>query len=209
MVAVQISLAGRVAPPPISMRTKSTSVDDPAVIVFGRDEAGKPHASCFGNDDAELARKAADLMDYYALDASADGIASIVAALPAGRVFASGRAFVPFVKASVFEALAAAAGVPADSPAPRPKVDAQKPAAGATAVAASAPRHAPPDWSQIKVGSVVLASEGQSEGWFEAVVVELKSEDQFIVKWRDWPDEPMLLRHRNYLGLLHPSLAAA
>src|SRR5689334_19748368 len=44
-----------------------TPAPEPAVIVFGRDEAGKPHASWFDADSAELAIKAADLMNMRIL----------------------------------------------------------------------------------------------------------------------------------------------
>jgi hypothetical protein len=83
MVTAHISLAGRAAPPPVAGRPKAAPLAAPALIVFGRDDAGKAHASCFGQDDVELAQKATDLMDYYTLTASTKGLGSIVASLPA------------------------------------------------------------------------------------------------------------------------------
>ena len=41
----------------------------PALVVFGRDEALKPHACCFAADEAELAEKAAGLMGMQVLRA--------------------------------------------------------------------------------------------------------------------------------------------
>src|SRR3954471_13293333 len=79
-----------------------------AVVVFGRDEAGKPHAAWFDQGEASLAEKAADLMGLRLLRVHTDEHRALAAQLPHGRVFASGRAFVPFVKASLFRALQAA-----------------------------------------------------------------------------------------------------
>ena len=86
-----------------------------AVVVFGRDEAGKPHASSLGTSEAELAEKAAGLMGMRVLRLTSDEERELAAKLPRGRVFGSGRAFVPFVKVGLFdrlEALAQALGGP-------------------------------------------------------------------------------------------------
>jgi hypothetical protein len=87
--------------------------NDMAVVVFGRDEAGRPRASAFGQSEADLATKAAGLMGMQLLRIGSDEHRTLAAKLPRGRVFASGRAFVPFVKAGLYEALTALAGVPA------------------------------------------------------------------------------------------------
>ena len=68
-----------------------------ALVVFGRDEAGKPHASAFDSSEAELAEKAAGLMGMRMLRIETDEQRDLAAKVPRGRVFASGRAFVPFV----------------------------------------------------------------------------------------------------------------
>lgn len=77
----------------------------PALIVFGKDEADRPHASVFGEADAGPARKAAALMGMHAVPVEADAVKALAARLPEGRVFASGKAFVPFVKTSLFDEL--------------------------------------------------------------------------------------------------------
>lgn len=77
----------------------------PALIVLGRDEADRPHASAFGEADAALARNAAEIMGMYAIPVETDDLRGLAARLPEGRVFASGKAFVPFVKASLFDEL--------------------------------------------------------------------------------------------------------
>ncbi len=44
-----------------------TQLSEPCLVVFGRDEAGKPHASWFDAKSAELAIKAAELMQMCVL----------------------------------------------------------------------------------------------------------------------------------------------
>src|SRR5688500_2649887 len=78
---------------------------DPSLIVFGRDGAGKPRASWFDDESAELASKAAKLMRMHALKVETDEQKEVARELAPGRVFASGRAFTPFARASVFSKL--------------------------------------------------------------------------------------------------------
>src|SRR4051794_41921594 len=87
----------------------------PALIVFGRDEAGKAHAAFFDQSEATLAEKAADFMSLRVLRVRTDEHRALAAQLPHGRVFASGRAFVPFVKAALFLKLQTAAQAAADA----------------------------------------------------------------------------------------------
>ena len=153
-----------------------------ALVVFGKDDAGKPHASAFIASDAELAAKAATIMGMQLLQVVTDEHRALAAKLPVGRVFASGRAFVPFVRAGVYEALVAAspAGV-GDAPADPESACTGSPEAGAAARAADPGRPTaepskaappPPARMRIEVGSVVLALEPHGHGWWEAVVVK-------------------------------------
>jgi hypothetical protein len=68
----------------------------------------------------------------------------------------------------------------------------------------------PTDWSEIDVGSVVLAKEdGPVESWWEAVVTA-KDGDSFAFQWRENMDLPSVVRPRTQLALLCPtSLTAA
>src|SRR5215217_6420515 len=63
---------------------------EPCVVVFGRDEAGKPHASWFDAESAELAVKAADLMQMRILRVETEEQRDLARQLAPGRVFASG-----------------------------------------------------------------------------------------------------------------------
>jgi len=85
-------------------------------------------------------------------------------------------------------------------------------AAAALAQAASGPpkppagdARVPGSWDAIKPGSLVLATEGHAEGWFETLVVATRADDRFLLRWRDWPELPEFTRRRDELALLHPA----
>jgi hypothetical protein len=87
-----------------------TPAPEPAVVVFGRDEAGKPHASWFDAESAELAGKAAELMNMRVLRVETEEQRDLARQLAPGRVFASGRAFTPFARANLYSKLVELAG---------------------------------------------------------------------------------------------------
>jgi len=67
----------------------------------------------------------------------------------------------------------------------------------------------PPSWGGITLGSLVLATTTPQEGWWEALVTEVKDEGLFVLKWRDSPDDPPFLRRAHQLGLLPAPTAVA
>lgn len=69
-----------------------------SIIVFGRDDKNKAHASRFGEANRAAAIKAAYLMGFRAMAISHDAIRNIAEDLPEGRLFDSGKGFVPFVR---------------------------------------------------------------------------------------------------------------
>jgi hypothetical protein len=186
---------------------------------MGRDEAGRPHASLFGPSDIPAAERAAALMGFRTMPVT-EAHRMLASSLAPGKIFQkSGRAFVPFASKQTYASLLEAAGLP-DTP-PVPKVAAK--AAGNP----STPRGGqgggdtpggaggggadnwPATWGDVSIGSLVLATTGgPQEGWFEAVVVYTKADNNFELRWRDWVLEPNFTRHRHELALLHPGEAA-
>lgn len=192
-----------------------TEAPQPLVIVYGIDEAGKPHASWFGAADAELALKAAKLMGMQALHVADDECRAAALALPAGRIFASGKGFVPFAKMPAYKHLSELAearpdkcqlpDVETDQRAEKtPRAHAASSGSKSEPAPSTEAEHRPATWDEIITGSLVLASTGPAEGWFEAVVVAERGTDLFELRWRDWPDEPLIVRRREHLALLHP-----
>ncbi len=107
-----------------------------------------------------------------------------------------------------------ASATSAASPAPKPTapVTPTGSTAAALAQAASGPSkppagdaRVPGSWDAIKPGSLVLATEGHAEGWFETLVVATRADDRFLLRWRDWPELPEFTRRRDELALLHPA----
>ena len=160
-------------------------------VVFGRDDGGKPHASWFGAVDADLAIKAAGLMSFKVLPITTDEHRTAASGLAAGKVFASGRAFSPFCREAAYEALEAFPEA-CQPPAPVEPEPAPPPAVTST----------PQTWENIAPGSMVLASMSEDQGWFEAVVVEARGDDLFVLRWQGWPDDPEFARRRQSLALL-------
>ncbi len=230
----------------------------PALVLFGRDQAGKPHASWFDAASVELAAKAAGLMSMRTVPVETDELREIAASLPRGRMFSSGRAFTPFVKGKLYERLveltrdvlglepASAAnsngpGDESDGAAVEPRAgvegdatliangesktdEAAIPAAAPVGASSSAPAKAaepkaaklaaadtsqpvprPSRVEEIGPGSLVLATTGAAEGWYESRVVGVNG-SAFTLKWVDF-NEASFVRRGNELGLL-PRLPA-
>jgi hypothetical protein len=187
----------------------------PALIVLGLDDGGKAHASWFGEAETDLAEKAAGMMGMAALRASTDELRDLAGKLPQGRVFASGKAFVPFVKATMFDTIATHLPKSYKWPVRAAKPAAEKPKPGKKASAAGANQSSdvnegltiPEDWDKIVFGSLVLACEDANDGWFPAHVIQVSADGLFTLKWRDFPDWPVIVRRTHHLALLHPRYA--
>jgi hypothetical protein len=181
----------------------------PVLIVMGLDDTRKPHASTFDEENAELATKAAGLMGMRVVPLDTAELQALAAKLPRGRVFASGRAFVPFVRAGLYQSIVAAAGLPANGPKLACTASAASPEGHGAAVGGSgggrmAQVKLPGGWGDIGVGSVVLATTGPDQGWYEAEVVEIH-DDLLTLTWCSWPEEPQFLRKMSQVGLLPPT----
>ena len=158
-------------------------------------------------------------MGMKLLPVRTDAERALAAKLPRGRVFASGKGFVPFCKAALYAELEAAAPHGAATPQPDhhepPQCDAGEPQAAAPMSADAAPSPGddtgssvpqPSGWGDIQVGAIVLSAAvpGQMD-WFECVVVGVEAEDHFALRYCDWPNEPTFVHHVSEIGLLHPS----
>lgn len=169
------------------------------VIVFGRD-GKKARGSWFPAEAGAAAHSAAKAMGMNALDVANDDVRHLATRLPQGRLFDSGKAFVPFVQSAVLDALVT--HLPrGQSLKVRASAASAAPVPTAVSKAASGVTHHPKDWQDIKVGSLVLATEGDGEGWFECVVQEAY-EKEVRLKWRDYPDYEAFTRGRDQLALM-------
>ena len=99
---------------------------------------------------------------------------------------------------------------------PRPSLEAGKPiAAGLEGDREPKPRPGdrnivgsskPRERDEIGLGSLVLAHEGQEDGWWEAEVIGINGR-VFSLRWRDYPLQATILRKAGELALLPPGEA--
>ncbi|SSC65482.1 unnamed protein product [Ciceribacter selenitireducens ATCC BAA-1503] len=176
--------------------------------MVGLDDKGKPHASWFALSDTAKVARAADLMDMAVIEVKMPDLVATAAALPRGKLFDSGRAFVPFVKRETYEKLATYLDddfIAATSA----RLEATAPGGSGAASYAKASKgettaRLPEDWSKLTVGDRVLASDGPGDGWYEADIQEALPDDQFRLRWRDWPELSNFTRGITDIALLHP-----
>ena len=143
--------------------------------------------------------KAATQLQLKVLASNDPKVAEIAARLPVGRVHATGRTFVPFIRRDLYDKLVAAAANGNALPTSPPRGSSG--ASGSTP-GGSAP-HLPQNWHEICVGDLVVANENREDGWYEALVVEANG-DMLTLRWRDFPRQRRFARHRLRLGLLYP-----
>jgi hypothetical protein len=178
--------------------TDSSATQVP-VVLFGVDQNGKPKAARFVEKHADLAAKAAAHLKLHVLPIVGPVVADLAGRLPAGRIHANGRGFVPYIRRDLYAKLVAAADASAQP--------AQVPA-GAAASSAGGPRQngeaiLPKSWGDVGPGHLVIALDEPGEGWYEAIVVETAG-DMLTMRWRDYPRERRFSRHRFSIGLLYP-----
>ena len=156
-----------------------------AVIVYGLDAHNKPQAARFPERLCDLAIKAAQQLKLNVLPVTSPDVAEFAADLPVGRINSSGRGLVPYVRQNVYDKVLelAHAADPAQ-PAPAPGL--------------------PRSWNEIDVGHLVIAFENKDDGWWEAIVIETNN-DMLTLRWRDYPKQPTLVRHRAAVALLNPT----
>jgi hypothetical protein len=125
-------------------------------ILFGADEYAKPRAarfSAFSAEDTALLAKAAASLHVRLVEVTNADLAEVAPKLPAGRLHASGKGLVPYIKGDLYLDLIAANLNGEDLPgSPDPT-----------------PQEIPGSWDDI---GLVIAKETSECGWWDAVVVE-------------------------------------
>jgi hypothetical protein len=128
-----------------------------------------------------------------------EALAELAKKLPPGRLYSTGRGFVPSVGRSLYDRIVEQlklAGQPVPDEADQPKDD--RPGA------AQAAPGLPSSWDDVAVGHLVIAQESLDDGWWEAIVLA-RDGDMLTLKWRDYPWQPNVLRHAGSVALLKPT----
>lgn len=179
------------------------------VIILGRDDNGKAHASFFPATDHSSAEQAAQLMGMLALKADRDEIRAFLPKLPKGKLFDSGKAFVPFVKQDLYREIAAHLPEGEREKAEQVRVTADAAAGDGGEGGDVTTYELPEDWASLKVGHLMLAKEGAGGPWYEAVIVAVYGNDSVRLRWRDYDDEAPFTRRLAELAMLHPAYVEA
>jgi hypothetical protein len=168
--------------------------NDIGLLVLGFDEQQKPCGARFVDAKPDLVAKAAQVMGLKVYKPTSAEAAEVAKKLPVGQLYATGRAFVPHVRQSLYsDVIVALAAEP------------QQAAVGSDDDKASTPvaRGLPRSWDEIAPGHLVIAQESLDYGWWEAIVLDRK-DDMLTLRFRDYPRLPKFFRHRTAVALMSP-----
>jgi hypothetical protein len=84
-----------------------------ALFVFGIDDAGKPRGARFTEFNEKIRNVAAEMMLSSVYPASA-AFTDVAMKLPAGRLYASGKAFIPSIRRDLLQKLTSVLASPGD-----------------------------------------------------------------------------------------------
>lgn len=181
---------------------KKTASGPDMLFVFGLDEDGKPRGARFAEFNERVVSAAAQ-MKLVSVHPASPAVTEIGMKLPVGRLYASGKAFVPPIRRDLLGKLKAAIETPGDQShvhQSAPAQSAEKANAAGDVVAAGLPR----TWESIDVGQLVLVEDDDpGYGWWPCLVT--KREGQVLtLRLRDYPDKGTYVRHIAQVGLLNP-----
>lgn len=185
-------------------------------LVLGLDGDGKSRAARFPATEAKAARRAAKLMGFGIVEVTDEAMLALSEGIPQGRIYATGRALVPYVKRELYDKLLAL--LPEDlAPAAAPAEPAPpEPAAPEVAEAAASPAEPPAPvfadhWAAIEVGSVVLALDKTTDdGYWACEILEVgKDPNKLKAKWVNYPEEGTFPVDRRAVAVFQSGVAPA
>jgi len=178
-------------------KEKKTAEPSGQFFVFGIDEDGKPRGARFAEFNERVLNFALGLGLIGVHPASAK-FSELAMKLPPGRLYTSGKGFIPNVRRDLVKSLNEVLSSPNDESQKhqRPndgRADGNRPVAGL-----------PRSWDQIAVGQLVLATGDEPQDGFWECVVESRHEDVLTLRLRDYPEQGTYVRHLAQVALLHP-----
>jgi hypothetical protein len=169
--------------------------NDIGLLVLGFDEQQKPCGARFVDAKPDLVAKAAQVMGLKVYKPTSPEAAELAKKLPVGQLYATGRAFVPHVRQSLYSDVIVALAAEPQQAAVGPDHD-----QASTPVARGLPR----SWDEIAPGHLVIAQESLDYGWWEAIVLDRK-DDMLTLRFRDYPRLPKFFRHCTAVALMSPA----
>lgn len=191
------------------------------IILYGIDQHQKFRAALFPASQVDIAARAASRMNLNTAPVSTKELEELSKQLEPAKVYEAGKGFIPYIPKAIYGKIVALAGpgkienanVPADDDAnKKPKVQAgpkskptkpSKPTEAKKSKNSSAAEGLPKSWEDVRVGHLVIAQATKAEGWWEAIVTDVKR-DILTLRWRDYPKVPRFARHRSTVALLRP-----
>jgi len=178
--------------------------------VLGFDNKGKPRGARFAEYNERVLNFVSDLMLTSVYPASA-AFTEVAMKLPPGRIYASGKAFIPPIKRDLVEKLAHVLNVPGDDsktfklayPPGQTPEDEGHPEEAKIRTTSPVTYGLPRSWDSIQPGHVVLVHESPADGWWEATVQE-REDEILTLKFRDYPRQPKFQRHISQVALINP-----
>ena len=179
------------------------------VFVFGLDESGKARGAKFlqGLKD-NIAAAALDMKFNLVHDHSAE-FTALGMKLPTGRIYGSGKSFIPPIRRDLYDKLKAAQSRPTEAiPGSAPlNIDGSKTETVRDVdLGMPIPNDLPRSWQVVQPGNLVIAQSNHIEGWWEAIIVE-RADDILTLRWRDYPNEGTVKRHLGTIALINPGTA--
>lgn len=177
-------------------KARSQPAASMTLIVLGYDDQDKPRGARFQGVDANLVAEAAKAMSLNVYEAATEDLAALAKKLPVGRLYSTGKGFVPNIRQNLYSELIATlaqtpqAALAKDDVLPLPEI-----ASGL-----------PKTWDEIAPGHLVIAQETLEFGWWEAIVLD-RNGDMLRLRFRDYPKLPKFVRHRSAVALISLGLA--
>jgi len=165
-----------------------TAASSSPLIVLGYDDQQKPRGARFQDANPKLVADAAKAMGLNVHSAASDEVGALAKKLPVGRLYSTGKGFVPNIRQNLYSQIIAA--LAAEPQAALTKNE-QPP------VASGLPRSR----DEIGPGHLVIAQESLENGWWEAIVIE-RNGDMLKLSFRDYPQLPKFARHRAAVALI-------
>jgi hypothetical protein len=182
------------------------------VFAFGLDEHGKPRGARFTQGLNDRVVGAVLDMNCRVIQNHSAALTALGMKLPVGRVYASGKAFIPNIRRDLYDKLEAARQQPPEKIEGVTPISLFKeaqvtdePSNQHPNVPCSSPMVSslPKSWENVAVGHMVLAFAGPGEGWWESVVTSRQGEI-LTLRYRDWPKEKLFERHLTTVALINP-----
>lgn len=189
------------------------------IILYGIDQHQKFRAALFAASQGDIAARAATKMNLNSALVNTKELEELSKELEPAKIYEAGKGFIPYIPKAIYGKIVAVAGpgkienanVPADDNTNKKlnvqagskskSVKTSKPAETKKSKRGSSIEGLPKNWKDLRVGHLVIAQATKTEGWWEAIVTDIKR-DILTLRWRDYPKVPLFARHRSTVALL-------